>query len=446
MDLDWHGGFTLKKSVLAASLGLMALGLVQAQQPAGRETLAQQAIPDAPKPQPTLHDLGPVTPGLGSSSTQDGDAAAPASGTPATPAQTQAAEPPDSEGTVATESLHQFTMHVPVNFVEIPFTVKDSKGQLVPGLTANDVRVYENGLRQHITDFTTDAFPLSVALVIDQTMTHDEMDRLNDSLEALQSAFAPFDEVAIFTYNNGPKMVTDFTGAQSARLTQAIEDSKGHGRDALLAGSLGGPMASTNVINDQNFDPNTAPQRGNSGMQLTQPREVHALNDAILAAATALSKRPIERRRVVYVISNGNEFGSVAHTKDVIHYLQANGIQVDVTLVGESSLPVVGFIDRIHLPLTMRDNVLNAYWQATGGVFDAEFRTGAIEKSFAKIASEVRNQYTLGYYTHESFLDGKYRPLELRVFGHGNDLTIIAKKGYYPAAMELLARPAAPAQ
>jgi VWFA-related protein len=429
----------LKKSVLAASVGLISTMLgVQAQPPAGRETLAQQAIPDAPKPQATLPNLGPLTPGLSTTSTSGGTVAPPTKA-PASPSPAHAAETTDNQGYVATEDMHQFTLHVRSNFVEIPFTVKDSKGQLVPGLNSGDVRVYENGVLQHITDFTTDAAALSVALVIDQTMTHDETERLNDSLGALQPAFAPFDEIAVIKYNNGPTLVTDFTAAQSARLTQAIERSKGQGRDALLAGSLGGPMASTTVINDQNFDPNTAPQRGNSGLQLTQPQEVHALNDAILAAAKLLSKRPIDRRRVIYVISNGNEYGSDAKTKDVIRYLQTNRIQVDVTLVGESSLPVVGFIDRLHLPLTMRDDVLTAYWQATGGVVDSEFRTKEIEKSFAKIAAEVRNQYTLGYYTQEPVIDGKYRPVEVVVLRP--NLDVIAPKGYFPSAMQGVAPP-----
>jgi len=440
----------LKNNVLAASCGLILililtmLGL-QTQPLGGPQMLAQQPIPDAPRPQTTLPNLGPVTPGLGTTSTSGGDPGtasnAPASNAPAAPTPARAAEPPDSEGAVPTESRQAYLLHVPVNFVEIPFTVKDSKGQLVPGLTSNDVRVYENGVRQHISDFTTDASPLSVALVIDQTMTHDEMERLNDSLEALQAAFAPFDEVAYFTYNNGPKMQTDFTAAQSARLTQAIERSKGSGRDALMAGSLGGPLASTNVINDQNFDPNTAPVRGgNTGMQLNPPREVHALNDAILAAATALSRRPIDRRRVIYVISNGNEYGSEAKTKDVIKYLQTNRIQVDVTLVGESAVPGLGFIDRFHLPLTMHDDVLPQYWQATGGVVDSEFRTSAIEKSFAKIVAEVRNQYTLGYYTHEPYIDEKYRTVEVKVLRP--NLDVIAPRGYWPSAMQSVAPPA----
>jgi hypothetical protein len=104
---------------------------------------------------------------------------------------------------------------------------------------------------------------------------------------------------------------------------------------------------------------------------------------------------------------------------------------------------LVGYLDHFHLPLTMRDNILPAYANATGGNFDAEFRTGGIEKSFARIAEEVRSRYTLGYYSHEPFIDGKYRTLEVRVIGHGNNLTILTKKGYYPSAMEARPRPAA---
>ncbi len=79
-------------------------------------------------------------------------------------------------------------------------------------------------------------------------------------------------------------------------------------------------------------------------------------------------------------------------------YLQTNKIAVYGTLVGDSSLPVVGYLDKIHLPLTMRDNILPAYAAAdTGGQFDAQFRQKGIEDSFAKIAEEVRTQYTLGY-------------------------------------------------
>jgi VWFA-related protein len=409
---------------------------VQAWPQAGQET-AQQAIPDAPKPRPTLPDPNSITPGGGTTSTSNSDnqssegtgTTAPAAPAPAPVNQTPTYEAPAGTGEDAIAKLV-----VNVDAVDVAFTVKDSKGHLVPGLKARDVQVYENGVLQHIQLFTNEALPMSVALVIDQSMTQDQMTRVNNAMGALQDAFAPIDEVAVFTYNKGPKMVTDFTGAQSARLTQAIERSKGDGREPVMAGSYG-PLGQTTVINNYNVDPNTAAVRNHTSMTLEQPIEPHPLNDAILAAASSLSNRPIGRRRVIYVISDGKDYGSKAKTSEVIKYLNTNRIEVDGTLVGDSAVWGLGMIDRIHLPLMIRDNVLVAYKNATGGNLDSDFRTAAIEKSFSQVAMEARTRYTVGYTTHEPFLDGKYRRVEIKVLHP--DLTVIAPPGYWPWAREL---------
>jgi len=454
-----NGGFELRLSVLAGSLALVMFGTQ-----AGREIAAQQAIPDAPKPQPTLPDLRSVTPGQGTTSSSDDSttdgsagkqpAAAPAS--PAAPANSGQAgssqgnptsvygntfDAPAGQGE---DAIKTFIVHV--DAVDLAFTVKDSKGKLVPGLTSRDVQVYENGLRQRTEVFTNGALPLSVAIVIDQSMTKDDMERVNDALGALQDAFTQYDEIAVFTYNKSIKEQTVFTGAQSSRLTQAIERSKGDGRDTIMAGSLSGPMTCTTCINGMNVDPNTSAQRGQSTIQTDMPREIHPLNDAILKAAVALSTKPLERRRVIYVISDGKEYGSAAKTKDVIHYLQANRIEVDGTLVGDSAIWGIGVLDRIHLPFMMRDNNLTPYANVTGGNLDAEFRVGTIEKSFARVAEEARNRYTVGYTTHEPFVDGKYRKWEVVILNHGTDLTVMAPPGYWPMAMEVRPRTTAPSQ
>ena len=80
----------------------------------------------------------------------------------------------------------------------------------------------------------------------------------------------------------------------------------------------------------------------------------------------------------------------------------------------------------------MRDNILPVYTAATGGEAYAEFRTKGIETSFQRIAEEVRTQYTVGYYSNEPSLDGKFRPIEVRVLRP--NLNVIAKRGYYPSA------------
>jgi VWFA-related protein len=411
-----------------------------AQQTAGQSASPQQAIPDAPKPQalPT----GPIAPGIGTTRDSNGDASttqtdnqtnAPGTTFPTTSAQKADDDGKEPDLPSAGEGVKAFTLVVNTNFVELPFTVKDSKGRMVPGLTWRDVRVFENGYRQQMSLFTVDPFPLSVALVIDQSMTYDNMERVNNSLAAAQGAFTSYDEVAVFTYNNGPRLVTDFTAGPSARLTQALERSKGTGREPLQV--QGGPLAQTTVINGYNFDPNTAPVRNHQGIELTVPKEPHTLNDAILEAAKALAKTRTGRRRIIYVISDGKEYGSTAKYKEVMKYLQTNKIAVYGTLVGDSSLPIIGFLDRRHIPLTMRDNLLHSYVVDSGGDYDAEFRQKGIETSFAKIADEVRTQYTVGYYTHEPFIDGKFRTTEVRVLRP--NLEVVAKKGYYPTASDI---------
>jgi VWFA-related protein len=400
----------------------------------------QQSVPDAPAPQQSqpnlkLNTITPVAPAVNEPTPQAPVPQGPGTALPSTPTPAASVQddypapelPAAGEGSKATA-----TFSVNVQFVEVPFTVKDSKGKLVPGLTYRDVRIYENGLLQSPKIFTVDPFPLSVALVIDQSVTFDTMEKINASLSALQQAFTPYDEVAVFTYNNGVTKQTEFTAAQSARLGVILERSKGAGRDPVMG--LSGPLAQTTIKNNQQVDPNTTAVRNQQGISFNAPKEYHTLNDAILAAARETARAPRGRRRVVYVISDGKEYGSVAKEKDVIKYLQTNNVEVFATLVGDSSIPGLGFLDRIHLPLTMRDDVLPRYASATGGQIDPEFRPRGIEASFARIADEVRSQYTVGYYTHASPLDERYRTVEVRVLRPGLD--VIAKRGYYPAASD----------
>jgi len=116
-------------------------------------------------------------------------------------------------------------------------------------------------------------------------------------------------------------------------------------------------------------DPNLQPGRstGSGSGVITIPKEIHTLNDAILAAAKEMASRPKDRRRIIYVVSDGKENGSKATIKEVIHYLQTNEITVYATLVGTSAGWGEGFISRIHLPFTMYDNVLYKYIAATAG-------------------------------------------------------------------------------
>jgi hypothetical protein len=61
-------------------------------------------------------------------------------------------------------------------------------------------------------------------------------------------------------------------------------------------------------------------------------------------------------------------------------------------------------------------------------VLDSERGVDGIEKSYARIAEEARNQYTLGYYTHQPVIDTRFRKIEVRLERSG--MEVIAKTGY----------------
>jgi VWFA-related protein len=436
-------GLTAWSLAAILNLGLIVTPAAMAQQ--------QPAVPDAPTPQPPPKLSGAdgtaITPGKGagdeqtgpsSSSTAPGDdqQAPPSSLPPSTQGkdnfQTTPPElPPPGEGMSA---IPRIVLNV--NFVEVPVTVKDTKGKLVAGLTWRDFRVFENNTREPLRLFTVDPAPLSVVFVVDQSLTSDVMEKVNNSLGAIQGALTPYDEIAVFTYGNGAHNLSGgFTGAQSARVPFILSMTKAAGTEEIVPVNSG-PLAGCNVTQNGNcVDPNLQPGRSaGSGSFITIPKEIHTLNDAILAAAKELSTRPKEFRRIIYVISDGKEAGSKATYKEVLRYLQTNSIAVYGTAVGTSAVWGEGYISRFHLPFQMYDNRLYGYTVQTGGTLDSEPSLHGIEKSYAKIAEEARTQYTLGYLSHQPFIDGKYRAIDVRVERPG--LEVIAKKGYYPNAQD----------
>jgi len=440
----WVGGLAL---ALAA-----AGGQAMAQSAPAQTQQQQQSVPDAPTPNApqtqTLPRLNSITPVAAAGPAAPPAAAggnANAGSTPAAAAVQQETEEEKQEDQAAPPPSSQSaenTLRVNVQYHAVPFIVKDSKGHLVPGITNREVRVFENGVQQHPVFFTSDPRGLSVALVIDQSVTQDTMEKVNDSLSALQGAFSLSDEVAVFTYNNGVKMQTTFTASQSARLGAVLEQSKGTGREPLMG--MTGPLSHDLVINNQPVDGVTDPGHQPGTLSFTVPREFHTLNDAILAAAKLVATADRSRMRVVYVISDGKEYGSKATQKEVTRFLQTNNIEVWATQVGDSAIKGTGFLDRIHIPLMLRDDVLPKYTAATGGQFDSEFRPRGIEQSFAHISDELRSQYIVGYYTHESPYNESFRSTAVTVLR--SDLTIICKEGYYPSAADNTRARPVPAQ
>jgi VWFA-related protein len=287
------------------------------------------------------------------------------------------------------EQLYTFTVHP--SFVQIPVTVKDHDGRMVDGLLSTDFTVKENGAVQKLSFFTADPLALSVAIVLDLGMADATVQKVNQTFPSLVGAFAPYDEVALYTYSSTVSEVSDFA-APTQKLATLLDRMKTEPGQPNGVPVLSGPLAPNGpIINGVPVGSPTEPV-------YTPEKEAHVLNDAILRAALDLSKRERTRRKIIFVISDGRESGSRAAYSDVIKVLQTHEIEVKAVAVGNSALPIYGRIERLHLPGQGYDNLLPKYTRATGGGDPyTELSRSAIQDIYAQAMSEARNQYTLGY-------------------------------------------------
>ena len=393
---------------------------------------AQQTLPDAPQPQQTIPPAQPPAPTESSSHDTEPPPAAqprvdenaqpasanPVAGVPDRPDTTS--RPVQNPASPDTERL--YTISKTVNFIELPVTVKDSSGRMVPGLLPKDFTVYENGARQKLTFFTSDPLALSAAVLIDVSMSDIALRRVQDGLQALQGAFSQYDEVAVYTYGNSVTRESSFTTAGDrlgTALNQVIQTKHGQRGGVPVSG---GPFEGGPTVNGRPLDP-SVPQVP------IIPRDRRVLNDAVLEAALDLSKVAPGRRRVIMIIGDGREDGSHTSYADVLKVLLTNRISVYAIGVGSTAVPVYRKLEQINVPGTGNANILPKYANATGGEVFNEFTRSAIESAYSAVTVVARNQYTLGYYTQPT-LANNYRDIEVRVNRPG--LRVTAKSGYYP--------------
>jgi VWFA-related protein len=336
---------------------------------------------------------------------------------------------PDSES--ARDDLFKLPP-VQVNLVLVPVTVKDSEGRLVSGLLPKDFTVLENGQKQTLKFFTSDPFPLSAAVIFDLGMPDAGVRKIQETLPALQGAFSQFDEVAIYTYSSTVSRVSDFTtvGQQLTAVLNRLKTYTGTNNGTPVTGGPLGPQGP--IVNGRPIDSQVQPV-------ITPPKQAHVINDAILMAARDLSKRDRTRRKIIFVISDGREFGSTASYADTLKVLLTQNLILYAVGVEGAAIPGYGKLQKIHIPKLDvpgvgsvnfgYGNILPKYVSATGGgTVYAENAKADIERAYARAIGDARNQYTLAYSAKPG---GRgYREIEVRV--RRLDVKVYAKAGYYP--------------
>ena len=302
-----------------------------------------------------------------------------------------------------------------VSLVVVPVTVKNSAGELVTDLQQNDFRILEDGIEQPIAQFSADAFPLSAAILIDDDLKVGTAEKVQKTLETLAGAFSASDEVSLWRFDEVPEQISeDFIADNDKLLTQLKHIDLSSSFPGIGSYTMtNGPRVNT----AQPPGPAKIPAEANG-----HPNTKH-IDDAIYAAAEQLQARPRERRRIIFLISDGQNAKNNTHKYvETLKLLLSADVSVYAVGVGEANL---------NRGITfLGNNVLAKYAHSTGGdIFYGGMSRENLESLYARVSEQARNQYTIAYSGAHTDRSKPYHNIEVRVRRPG--LSLLSRDGYY---------------
>ncbi|MHB8502215.1 MAG: VWA domain-containing protein [Candidatus Acidiferrales bacterium] len=301
---------------------------------------------------------------------------------------------------------------VNANLVVLPVTVKDRSGRLVPDLGKDEFRVFDDNVEQRIDVFTTEAFPLSMVILIDNDLKTKDAKEVQNSLDAIIGGMSNLDEALVCRFDDFFHPGKGFNSNQDTLLLE-LKRTKLDSRSALMppGGPFNGPSINGHAVDGSPSVPEST--------RTIFAAPTKALDDAVFGAAELLKDRPRNRRKIIFLISDGVNGGKKYNTNtyaNTVKEVLGHGISVFAVGVGSS------IFDR-------RFERLSEYAHATGGDIYYAASEESMTDLYSRITEEARNEYTLAYIPRGTKGGKDYHDVEVRVKRDG--LTILTRNKYY---------------
>jgi VWFA-related protein len=375
--------------VILAVMMMAAFGRAQTASPTGSQSASGQQAQNEPIPDvlpPPMGSRPSTLPPQSRSADQGAQPETPPQGAASQPAQ----RPPNQPGdTVQVPAAQQgrpasrndngvYVFKTDVQEVVLHATVIDDRQRLVTNLDKTAFTVFEDGQPQQITSFRYEDIPVALGIIIDNSGSmRDKRPAVNAAAINLVKASNPEDEVFVVNFNDEYYLDQDFTGSVP-KLQEALERIESRGGTAMY--------------------------------------------DALVASADHLKKSARLEKKVLLVVTDGEDNASRESLEQAIRRLQAeNGPTVyTVGILGGEG----------HAKRAKR--ALQEIAEDTGGVAFFPKDVSEVDSISRQVAHDIRNQYTIGYRPSRPQTEGGYRSVkvEARAKGYGK-LQVRTRSGYY---------------
>jgi len=287
------------------------------------------------------------------------------------------ATPQTGKPPVNPSSGDDVTFRADTRLVVLPISVADKNGKLVTDLKQSSFKVFENGIEQPIKVFKREDVPVSLGIIIDNSGSMKEK-RQKVEIASLDMVKAsnPQDEVFIVNFNDEPWLDVPMTS-----------DIKAMQEGIARIDSRGGT----------------------------------AMRDAISGGIDYLKKQAKRQKKVLLVITDGNDNASTINLERLVSRSQQDEILIfSIGLLNEE--------ERHEARIAKR--ALDTLARETGGLAFYPKGVADVDQIALQVAHEIRNQYTLAYSPTSPQMDGSFRQIKVTVNGPGHPL-VRTRTGYY---------------
>ena len=297
------------------------------------------------------------------------------------PSAQQEQAPPNAEPSIApiqsSEDQGRFVFRKQVQEVVLHATVVDEAGRLVNSLDRNAFSIYQNGQPETISSFRREDVPVAIGIVIDNSGSmRDKRAKVNQAVVNLVRASNSQDQVFVVNFSQTPYLDQDFTSDVNL-LQTALHQVSSRGSTALY--------------------------------------------DAVVASDVHLRNNRYLDKKVLLLITDGQDNMSRETLQDALHKLQSNkGATLYAIGLSSEGMTRSG---REALQSLAASTGGGAYFPQTLDEVDAITRS---------IAHDIRSQYTLTYNPGANIGNG-YQQIRVEARGPSRArLTVRTRTGYYP--------------
>lgn len=309
---------------------------------------------------------------------QDTPAQQPGSGGAQIEPPSASAQTPNAQSPTGTDQEGTFVFRKQVQEVVLHATVVDGTGRLESHLDRSAFSVFEDGKPQTITAFRREDVPVAIGIVIDNSSSmRDKREQVNRAVLNLIRASNPQDEIFVVNFTQNSYLDQDFTSDINL-LEQALHRSAMRGSTALY--------------------------------------------DAIVASAAHLKKNAKLEKRMLLVITDGQDNMSRETLREAMRYL------------GQKDGPAVYAIGLMGLGLGHQDRGREALEQLSNATGGSAFFPQSLEEVndiASTLAHDIRRQYTIAYKPQNEKANASYHPIQVEARANGYGKLIVRTRGGY---------------